>query len=139
MQELLQRRGIRQFVKFAVVGTSSFIIDAGVYFIETRFLGIYYIVAKGISFLISVANSYTWNRKWTFRSENKQKGQEFAKFLVVAGIGFSLNLGIMYLAVAVLGWRDYYGLLLATAVVTFWNFTINKFWVFKRTSPIIIE
>lgn len=137
MQELIKKPIFRQFVKFGVVGLSSFIIDAGIYFIETRFFGIYYIVAKGASFIISVINSYIWNRRWTFRSENKEKAQEFIKFLTVAGIGFGLNVSIMFLAVSKLHWPDYYGLVLATAIVTIWNFTINKLWIFKN--PVIIE
>lgn len=137
MLSIIRRRGVRQFVKFGLVGVSSFVIDAGVYFIATRFLGIYYILAKGISFIISVINSYIWNRRWTFRSENKEKAQEFVKFLTVAGIGFGLNVSIMFLAVSRLRWPDYYGLVLATAIVTIWNFTINKLWVFKK--PVVIE
>ncbi|AKM82166.1 TPA: GtrA family protein [Candidatus Berkelbacteria bacterium] len=133
MKDFLQSKMVRQFVKFGVVGFSSFIVDAGIYFVETRYLGIYYIVAKGVSFLVSVINSYTWNRRWTFKSANEQKTQEFGKFLIVSTVGFGLNLSIMYLTVSVLRIFDFYGLLIATAVVMVWNFSANKFWVFKET------
>jgi len=42
MQELIKKPIFRQFVKFGVVGATSFIIDAGVYFIATRYFGIFY-------------------------------------------------------------------------------------------------
>lgn len=139
LNSILARRGVRQFIKFGLVGLSSFIIDAGVYFVATRYLGVFYVFAKSISFLVAVINSYIWNRRWTFRSENAQKAQEFVKFLVVAGIGFGLNVSIMFIAVSKMHLLDLYGLILATIIVTIWNFTINKLWVFKKSEPIIIE
>ncbi len=132
MENLIARRGMRQLIKFSVVGISSTIIDWLIYFLITRFLGIFYIFAKIISFLMAVINSYTWNRKWTFRSENPQKAQEFVKFLVVSVVGLTLNTAVMFLAVSKAHWHDLYALILATSVVMAWNFTIDKMWVFNR-------
>lgn len=128
-----QRRGVRQFIKFALVGISSTAIDWGIYLILTRFLGVYYLMAKMLSFSIAVINSYIWNRRWTFRSNDPAKLREFIKFLIIAIIGVVLNSSIMYISVEHLRLNDLYGLFLATIIVMFWNFAANKFYTFRES------
>lgn len=130
---ILHRRGVRQFVKFGLVGASSTVIDWGIYLLLTRFGHLYYLMAKILSFAVAVLNSYYWNRRWTFRSQDPQKLREFIKFLSIAFVGVVVNATIMYIAVEYLRLRDVYGLVIATAVVTFWNFLANKFYTFKYT------
>ncbi len=129
---IIERRGVRQFVKFGIVGISSTIIDWGIYLLLTRLTAIFYLDAKVISFLVSVINSYIWNRRWTFRSKDPAKFHQFSKFLAVAGIGLALNALIMYIVVSKLNLHDIIGLILASAIVMFWNFIINKYWTFKE-------
>jgi putative flippase GtrA len=139
MQSLFRRRIVRQFVKFGLVGLSSTVIDWGIYLVLNRFFAVFYIIAKIISFVFAVINSYIWNRRWTFRSTESRRIHQFSKFLVVSGVGLGLNTLIMILVVEKLKISDIYGLAIATIFVTFWNFVINKLWVFKGTEPVIIE
>lgn len=134
MQNIIERRGVRQFVKFGIVGVSSTAIDWIVYFLLTRSFGVFYLDAKVISFTISVINSYIWNRRWTFRSQDPAKLRQFSKFLVVAGVGLGLNTLIMYIVVSKLLLDDIIGLVAATAIVLIWNFLINKYWTFKEVA-----
>jgi len=131
MNDILQRRTVRQFIKFAIVGVSSTIVDWGVFYSLNHFFALFYLIAKAISFVISVINSYTWNRRWTFRSQNQRKIHEFSKFLIVSVIGLVINTYVMYLAVQYLNLRYIFGLIMATAVTMFWNFLANKFWTFR--------
>lgn len=120
-----------QFIKFCLIGAMSFLIDAGIYLVLTRFLAVYYLLAKIISFILAAINSYFFNRSWTFRSKNPRIKQEFIKFLIVATIGLGLNSLIMFLTVSWLKLNDILGLIIATFIVMFWNFTANKIWTFK--------
>ena len=131
--DLHKRRGVRQFVKFGVVGVTSTVIDWVIYLALTRVFGTFYLIAKVISFLVSVINSYVWNRRWTFRSTEPKKLHQFSKFLVVAAIGLGLNTLIMYIVVSKLLLHDIIGLVLATGIVMIWNFLANKFYTFKES------
>ena len=133
MNSLLARRGVRQFVKFALVGLSSTAIDWSIFYLLNSFFGLYYLIAKILSFSVAVINSYTWNRCWTFRSQNPYRTKEFSQFLTVALVGLSLNTFIMYLVVTVFGGRKIIGLILATGIVVFWDFLANKFYTFKES------
>ena len=131
MQELLHRRGVRQFIKFGIVGASSTVIDWGIYLLLTRLFGVFYLMAKILSFGVAVLNSYIWNRRWTFRSNDPAKLRQFIKFLTISIVGVVLNTLIMFIAVDKFKLHDIYGLVLATAIVMIWNFLANKFYTFK--------
>jgi putative flippase GtrA len=136
-----QKNSYRQFVKFAIVGASCAIVDWAVFYI---FKGIFFKsfpgsneqllrqIAKGISFVVSASVNYYFNRKWTFRSEDKEVAKQLTKFFIVATIGLIFNSLIFYFVTAILLWRDIFGLLIATALVTIWNFFINRIWTFKE-------
>lgn len=133
MSKLLQRRVVRQFVKFGIVGVSSTAIDWGVFYFLNSFFGLYYLLAKVLSFLVAVVNSFFWNRRWTFRSRSQQKAQEFSKFMFIYTLSLAINAGIMFLAVDFLHWRKIFSLIAATGFTTFWNFFANKFWIFRHS------
>lgn len=122
----------RQFIKFSIVGISGMAVDWLVYFTATRWLRLFYLSAKIISFIFAATNNYIWNRAWTFRSKEKKIAKEFYKFISVSVIGLSINAFIMYLIVGIFKLNDLLGWLSATMIVLFWNFIIIKFWVFKK-------
>lgn len=136
----LKQKTLRQFIKFAVVGAINSLVDWGVFYpLKIVLPGVFTNlnlqtvkqIAKGISFIISALSSYAMNRKWTFRSTRTDVGREALKFLVVATGGFLINNTTFYLVTALLGWRDIFGLIVATAAATMWNFVLNKKWTFK--------
>ena len=130
--ELLQRPAIRQFIKFGVVGFASFLIDFGLYALFTRVFGVYYLTAKVSSFCIAAVNSYLLNRAWTFRSRDPDRLRQGLQFLVVASIGAALNVTIMYVLYGRLHLHDKLAFVIATGIVMFWNFLINRAWTFRH-------
>lgn len=135
MMKILENKSLKQFIKFAIVGASGTAIDWILYFALTRWVHLFYLVAKTISFILAAANNYIWNRTWTFRSTEKNILKQFLKFFAVSAVGLGFNLLIMRFVVEYLGWSDLIGLILATVVVMVWNFSVNKFWTFKERGP----
>ena len=131
---LLSLPAVKQFIKFSLVGASGTIVDWLVYFALTRWFHWFYLIAKIISFILAAINNYILNRVWTFRSKEKNVFKEFAKFAIVSTVGLVFNTFIMYLVVDKLKYNDFIGLILATAIVMFWNFLVNKFWTFRETN-----
>jgi len=135
------REETRQFVKFCIVGAINTFTDWLVYLpaklalfsafglANTQTLKQ---IAKAISFIFSATLSYLMNRTWTFRSKNPAMLKEGSKFMVVATGGLIINSLAFYVSTAVLNLRDIFGLILATAAATLWNFFLNKKWTFKK-------
>ena len=132
-----RRRIVRQFIKFGVVGFICSLVDWAVFFAIKFLTGweIQYLkqIIKGISFVVSATFSYILNRTWTFRSADRAIVKQASLFFVVATIGLGLNNLIFYLITGIFGWPDIVGLVIATIIVMFWNFSANKLLVFKNT------
>lgn len=143
---VLNRPGLRQFIKFCIVGASSFAIDFGVSWFLTFHLYLWWVLAKTISFSMAVTNGFFWNQRWTFQAVGHRKGHEqYAMFFGVNVVGWALNLAIMK-AVFFIGtgtWKGQHptkplfvaATLTAMVIVVFWNFFANKHWTFRRPDP----
>ena len=134
----------KQFVRFGVVGASGTIIDFGILNVlisaTGHASGVWFPLFKGISTLIALVNSYIWNRKWTFKSNNGAKVAEFGKFFVASLVGLGINVGIASFIVNIIPrpvsfspqlWANV-GAASAISVSLIWNFSCYKFIVFKK-------
>jgi dolichol-phosphate mannosyltransferase len=131
------KKTYRQFVKFAIVGAVNTLVDWAVFYltfsafkIDTQALKQ---IAKAISFTVSAVSNYVMNRVWTFKSKEKKVLKEALKFSVVATGGLVINQIIFYLVTGPGNLANIFGLILATASATLWNFIINKKWTFKNS------
>ena len=138
---LMQRPGLRQFIKFGIVGASSTVVNFAILnlmmivFHQGRY------VAETIAFLVSVVNGYAWNNRWTFKeAQAKAVHTQFGQFLLVSAVGLVLNLLIIRLISVPLE-HDFscsvikatnISQLIATGVVVFWNYFANRHWTFKH-------
>ena len=127
---------VKEFVKFCVVGLICTVIDWGIYFLIKKFTGWetqeLKQIMKALSFVGSVGVSYLLNRIWTFKSEDKQVLAQAVKFFSMAIVGLGLNNLFFYLSTGYFKLADIIGLIIATALVMFWNFTVSRFWVFRK-------
>ncbi len=135
---------IYQMAKFVLVGALNTMVDFGVLnflmWISGIYVGLFYSIFKGLSFLAASTNSYFWNKHWTFeKKEEAFAHQEYFKFLVIVGIGFLINVGIATFVVNIIGpqfgiskelWANV-GAFIAILFAWVWNFTGAKFIVFK--------
>ncbi|MBU2036938.1 GtrA family protein [Patescibacteria group bacterium] len=141
-----------QLAKFVLVGALNSLVDWGILnllmFLTSLTAGTMFSVFKGISFLVAMANSYFWNKFWTFKkaeelssatSSAQKSGKEMLQFFIVSLVGFTLNVGAATLLVNVLGpqfglsaklWANA-GALAGTALGMSWNFVGYKLIVFK--------
>lgn len=153
LTQITQQRGVRQFVKFGIVGTSSTVINLAVLYVMLRLLhGQWYdrYIDATVAFLVSVVNGYYWNRRWTFKeAAAKAVHTQFTQFVLVNLVGLVLDLLIIRLLSAPLehelhqlqaAWPPdkieriavLAAQLVATAAIVFWNFFANRFWTFKH-------
>ena len=100
LRHLAQKPGVRQFIKFGIVGTSNSVI----YFVLSNLfhykLNWPLIPALSTAFFLSVLNGFFWNRKWTFReARGKPAHTQSFQFLIVNIIGWLLNTSIVVLII----------------------------------------
>ena len=94
---------IEQFLKFAVVGGISFLVDFTVYTIMCNVLHIHYIIAGVLGFTVSVVVNYILSMRYVFLSkDDMRKDKEFFIFVVLSLMGMFLNIILLYLCIDIL-------------------------------------
>lgn len=99
------------------------------------------IIPKAFSFLIATTIKYIGNKYWTFQKLEKEgMPKEFLQFFAVTFAGLSLDVGVFFLLTKVAGpqfgapleiWTEI-SVILSAIVAGIWNFTADKFLVFKK-------
>jgi len=132
--KLAERRGLRQFVKFGIVGASGFAVNFAIFTILQQFdpkhaVPMHYYVIYSIAFLGGGVSNYFLNRRWTFRSTG-HAGREGAQFLTVSVMALAVGLVVSWLVHPYLG-SGHKTWFVSTIAGIFVNFFINKYWTFR--------
>jgi len=149
-------REIGRFIKFSVVGTLGAVIDFGVLNLLVQLAGFPKVIANVFSFTAAVISNFIWNRLWVYpETRGDPLRKQFVQFSVVNVVGLVINTVIFYgadrwllgemgllaepagtLALAIgMAHFDlaYNGAkVIATGVVLFWNFFVNRLWTFRH-------
>ena len=133
-ERVRQRRGVRQFVKFGIVGASGFLVNLVIFTLLQRVVpnhtaaGPYYAIYS-IAFLSGGVSNYFLNRIWTFRSTG-HAGKEAAQFLTVSVLALVVGLVVSSLVAPALG-HGHKTWFIATLSGIVVNFFVNKYWTFR--------
>lgn len=85
----MNRRSFYRFLKYALVGGSTFAFDLMLIWIAVEFFGVPYYLATAVAFPIAVSINYLVSRRFVFRGTARRIHHGYAYFLLVA-IGGSL-------------------------------------------------
>lgn len=147
------RKELERFLKFSVVGTIGAVVDFGTLYVLHAALGLQIVLANTCSFTAAVLSNFTWNRYWTYPdSRSKPLRTQMSQFFIVNVAGWGINTAILlllrYPCVSLveslspylsflddpdLAYKMGYNLAkaIATGVVLFWNFFINRYWTYS--------
>ena len=139
---LTQKRGVRQFLKFAVVGASGFIVNLVMFtllqrLVPNREAPEWYNVIYSVAFLSGGVSNYLLNRSWTFRSTG-HVGREGLSFMAVSVM--ALIVGLIVSAVLAplplpftsrLFGHGHITWFISTLSAIVVNFFVNKYWTFR--------
>jgi|SRR5699024_6133088 len=132
----------RELLKFAVVGSTTFVVDNGVwYLLKLTVLEPKPTTAKAIAILVAMIVNYTLNREWAFRTRGgRERRHEAGLFFLFSGLGLLVNLIPLLISRYVLGLQVPHVSLVAQEAADFVSGSIIgmllsmffRFWTFKR-------
>lgn len=123
-----------KFTKFVITGGVALTIDVVIYYILTRYEGLYYLWARTISLGVAIVWNFSVNRYWTFQAAEGKLSRQAPRFIVVI-LGTSLlSLGLMKVGVSILHFHDLAVLLTASVLTTLLNFLAHYFWSYANTN-----
>jgi putative flippase GtrA len=117
-----------QFVRFCAVGASGYAINLAVY-ASLLAVGLHYLVAAAIAFLVAAASNYVWNRTWTFRTTDAPVVGQSARALLVSALSLGANQLFLVVLVAA-GAGHLAAQAVAIVLATPFSFVANKLWAF---------
>lgn len=118
---------ILQFCKFGIVGFLCFLIDYGLMVALTETTNLSYFSSCGISYTTSVVVNYILSMRFVFKGkDDMSKFMEIVVFIILSIIGLAFNQLIMWIAVET--FHIFYAVakILATMMVTVYNFISKK-------------
>ncbi len=138
VHRITRRRGVRQFVKFAIVGFSGLIVNIIIFTIlqtltPKAVVHARYNLNYSIGFLSGGVSNYILNRLWTFRSSGHALTQG-AQFIIVSMMALAVGLTVSHFLVPIPffgpGHKTWFVATLSAIGV---NFFINKYWTFRES------
>ena len=137
-----------RFFKFLIVGTIGFVIDFGVLILLKELTSLPTVVANSISFTAAVISNFTFNRYWTYPdSRSKSIWSQMGQFALVNLVGLAINDTILHFleiffdtilvnfpAIPIHGYIP--AKMVATIVVPFWNFFVNRYWTYSDVDAV---
>ena len=131
---------ILKLSKFLIIGFLGTIINVGILFLLTDYIGFYYIFSEIIAFCISLAHNFMANKVFTFKEKLKQEVfMKFSLYLSINLITLGINLMILYLLVEYFQIWYIFAEVFAILTTSILNFAGNYKWTFPSESKVDIK
>jgi len=122
----------KQAAKYYAVGASGVLVNLGLLFYLTEYVGLWYFLSYTLAISASITSNFILNKFWTFRdSINSQRTiVMYVKFVSVSLLGMAIQLGTAYLLVESLSVYYMLAALVSISIAGAINFMINRRWTF---------
>lgn len=131
-------RSLGQFVRYLVVGFSSFFLEFTIFYGLLSWVGLGEIAANSIAITIVFWFNFLLNRFWSFKSNGAILRQ-----VIQYGFLFAFNImfsnGFIYVVSIVLGLSPLIAKVLSMGFIVMWNFVIYKKIIYRESGAVILE
>ena len=130
-----REQAIGEFARFGVIGVIGFIVDASILKLVVALFNVDLYSGRLVSYLAAATGNWMLNRRFTFKQASPASPfRQWLKYIGANGLGFLANYStyaalITYVEIA----KTYPVLGVAAGSIAglSFNFTVNKFWVFR--------
>lgn len=92
---------MNQFLRFCVVGTVGFVIDAGILQLLVSGVDANPYLARIFSFLVAASATWWMNRRYTFEVEHRATHAEWMRYVAFMVLGALVNYGAFAITITV--------------------------------------
>ena len=119
-------------VKYYAVGASGVLVNLGLLFYLTEFVGLWYFLSYTLAISASITSNFILNKIWTFKDsiDSQKTIVMYVKFVSVSLLGMGIQLASVYVLVE--SYAVYYMLaaVISIGIAGAINFVINRRWTF---------
>jgi len=122
-----------QLIRYTFVGGFAFVVDFGLLFIFTEYVGLNYLVSACLSFIAGLLTNYAISKYWVFSSSSMDnKIAEFGVFALIGVIGLGFTELLMWTFTGLMGIHYMISKIMTTIIVYLWNFFARKYIIFTK-------
>ena len=118
--------------KYYAVGASGVLVNLGLLFYLTEFVGLWYFLSYTLAISASITSNFILNKVWTFKDsiDSQKTIVMYVKFVSVSLLGMGIQLASVYVLVE--SYAVYYMLaaVISIGIAGAINFVINRRWTF---------
>lgn len=119
------------FLKFGIVGFITATIYFLVMWLMESVMGMHYLLAITIAYVLSTAFHFFANRHFTFKVGNEEKFFQLIRYLVMWLINYILTMLIVIICVQQIHLSSYVGVCGSVIVTVFVGYFLSRNWVFR--------
>ena len=117
------------FVRYLVVGGSTFVIDFSLLFILHGKLGVHLAIATSLAYWISIVYNFFLNRGWTFSARDKSNlRKHVSSYLVLLAFNYAFT--VLFISILSHTINYLIAKAIAVAIQMSWTFVIYKKYIF---------
>ena len=129
--QALRSRALRRFLKYTLVGGSTFAFDLLLIWLMTEFFGVPYWASTAIGFVIAVSINYFIARRFVFKGTERKIHHGYFYFIALAGGGAFLVTAAVTALVAAFALHYLVARILVACVMGMANYLFNLHFNFK--------
>ena len=131
VSRLAERRTAVLLGRNTVASVATFAVDIALLGLLVEVLGLVYLPAAAIAFLLAMTVQYALSRVWVFRRSDRGMATGYFYFLVNAGIGLVTTLAMLFALVELAGLFYIVARVIASVVSGLVMFLLNAVYNFK--------
>ena len=125
------RPALSRFLRYTLIGVSTFVLDLLLLFMLTEVFGIYSILASGIAYILAISLNYYLSRTYVFVGSMRGITSGYVYFMLIALLGLLIVMGGMYALVSLFHFNYLFARVCIAGIAGFWNFMMNLYVNFK--------
>lgn len=130
---------LSEFLRFGAVGVVGFLVDTAALYFAIHVLPLDLYSGRVFSYLVAATTTWALNRRFTFTHPDPAPlGVQWLKFMGANAVGGLINYAVYAAVIKFTAIGPQYpviGVAIGAVLGLFFNFTINKFWVFRPRLP----
>ena len=122
-------------INYLIFGFLAFVLNYVLYYLFSKVINLYYLVATVLSWALTVVFAYWTNRTFVFKSKNKDVKalfEEFASFIGARVATELLEVALMFLMVDCAHLNEFISKFVCQVLVIVANYFLSKLWIFKE-------
>lgn len=126
----------KKIFKFGLVGASGIIVNTGILYGLTEYLGVYYMISSVFAIEAAIITNFILNDTWTFdgakTSHLENRWKRFLSFEFVSVCGVVINLAVLFALTEFAGIYYIVSNIAGIFIAFIWNFLVNRHITWKK-------